>query len=89
MRMWPSGPPGVLAAEASSGGGGAAKPEPDLARTEPVTNLREHILTLQESKDSAVRGERRYKREQQLELISVELISVRIDHYKVHRISVV
>jgi len=55
MRMWPSGPPGVLAAEASSGGGGAAKPEPDLARTEPVTNLREHILTLQESKDSAVR----------------------------------
>jgi len=28
--MWPSGPPGVLAAEASSGGGGAAKPEPDL-----------------------------------------------------------
>ena len=40
MRMWPSGPPGVLAAEASSGGGGAAKPEPDMARTEPVTNLR-------------------------------------------------
>ena len=40
MRMWPSGEPGVLAAEVSSGGGGAAKPEPDLARTEPVTNQR-------------------------------------------------
>ena len=40
MRMMPSGEPGVLAAEVSSGGGGAAKPEPDLARTEPVTNLR-------------------------------------------------
>ena len=36
MRMWPSGEPGVLAAEASSGGGGAAEPGPDLARTEPV-----------------------------------------------------
>ena len=36
MRMCPSGEPGVLAAEVSSGGGGVAEPEPDLARTEPV-----------------------------------------------------
>ena len=50
MRMWPSGEPGVLAAEVSSGGGGAAEPEPDLARTEPVTNLALRILTLRDSK---------------------------------------
>ena len=89
MRMWPSGEPGVLAAEVSSGGGGAAKPEPDLARTEPVTNLRSAHFGVLVQADTSVCNQCRYKREQQLELISVELISVRIDHYKVHRISVV
>ena len=38
------GPPGVLAAEASFGGGGAAEPEPDLARTEPSLICDQHIL---------------------------------------------
>ena len=89
MRMWPSGPPGVLAAEASSGGGGAAKPEPDLARTEPVTNCDSTYLAFWFKRILPFETSVDISEEQQLKLISVEFISVRIDHYKVHRISVV
>ena len=47
MRTWPSGEPEVLAAEASSSGGGAVEPEPDLGPNRTCSLICvQHILAL-------------------------------------------